>query len=68
MSLRSDKKATFELASQALKQRFPTYEDSLRDWEEKVKTVSEMNMLMQGSLISAQYVEKANDLFNVLEE
>ena len=68
LSLRSDKKATFELASQALKRRFPTYEDSLGDWEEKVKAVSEMNMLMQGSLTSAQYVEKANDLFNVLGE
>jgi len=68
LSLRSDKKVTFELASQALKRKFPTYEDDLGDWEEKVKAVSEMNMLMQGSLTSAQYVEKANNLFNVLGE
>jgi len=66
--LQSDKKATFELASQALKWKFLMHENNLGDWKEKVKAVSEMNILIQGSLISAQYVRKANDLFNILGE
>jgi len=52
LCLRSDKKATFKLASQVLKRKFLTYEDRLGDWEKKAKAVSEMNTLMQDNLTS----------------
>jgi len=66
LTLAAEKKATFELAAEALKQRFPSCNDTLRVWTAKAKAISEMNTLTQGNLTSEQYVERANDLFAIL--
>ena len=66
LTLRTNKKTTFELASEALRQRFPKRNNSLEGWAETVRPISEMSVLTQGTLTSQQYVEKAIDLFALL--
>jgi len=66
LTLNADKKTTYVLASNALKTRFPTRNNDLVEWAAKARAVTEMNGLVQGTMTSDQYVEKANDLFNTL--
>ena len=66
-SLRREKKATFQLAAAALRERFPPdREDDASEWTVKLRAWAEMGELKQGELTSKEYAEKAEGLFAAL--
>lgn len=68
VTLKADKKASFEAASNALKQRFQVQNTGLEEWAEKAQAISNLNNLSQGGLSGEKYVERASRIFAVLGE
>jgi len=66
LSLRAEKKATFNTASEALKSKFPDRVDDHQEWVIKSKAISDLNNLAQGSMTGDKYAEKAKEIFNIL--
>ena len=66
MELNPTSKATYEQATTALKQRFPTQSHETARWTSKSRALAEMNSLTQGNITSEEYLEKAKELYAVL--
>lgn len=68
VSLNPTHKATFDLASTALKRKFPRPNYEVTRWNVRIKAQAEMNSLTQGDMTTEEYVEKANELYDTLGE
>ena len=68
MAMNPANKATFDLASTALKRRFPRPNYDAARWNMRIKAQAEMDGLTQGHMTSDEYIEKANELYDTLGE
>ena len=68
MAMNPTNKTTFDLATAALKRRFPRLNYDAARWNMKIKAQAEMDGLHQGNMTSDEYIEKANELYDTLGE
>ena len=66
MELNPAKKATYELATTALKQRFPAPSHETARLTSKNRALAEMNNLVQSNMTSEEYLDKVKELYAVL--
>lgn len=62
------KKTTYELATSALRQRFPVPNHEIARLDSRNRAIMEMNNLVQGSLTGDEYVERVQDIYAKLGE